>query len=81
MSTARDRRAGMRAEAYGSMTDERRQLCHVQAAVCHVLVDGEMPWRRGENAFCHRGSGNLALSYRRGVNLSKSTNSQKASTG
>ena len=44
----------MRAEAYRSMADERGQLCHVQAAVCQVLVDGDLPWRRRENAFLRR---------------------------
>ena len=71
----------MRAEAYRSMADERGQLWHVQAAVWQVLVDGEMPWRRGENAFCHRGSGNLELSYRRGGQFVEIYNPQKASTG
>ena len=81
LSTARDPHARMRADAYHSMADERGQLWHVQAAVWQVLVDGEMPWRRGENAFCRRCSGNLEPSYRRGVNLSKSRDLQKASTG
>ena len=38
LGTARDLRAGMRAEAYRSMADERGQLCHLQAAVWQVLV-------------------------------------------
>ena len=83
MSTARDRRAGMRAEAYRSMAYERGghgQLCHVQAAVCQVLVDGDPPCRRHRNAFWHSSLGSLGPSYRRGVNKSKSQKMQKAST-
>ena len=82
MSTARDRRARMWAEAYRSMADERGQLCHVQAAVCHVLVDGEMRWRRGENAFLPSGSSKkLCAVLPTGGQLSKSTNSQKNDHG
>ena len=39
--TARDHRAGMRAEAYRSMADERGQVWQLQAAVWQVLVDRE----------------------------------------
>ena len=60
----------MRAEAYRSMADERGQVCHLQAAVCQVLVDresrGRARIRRAIAAAAAGGGGNFpdrALSF------------------